>query len=179
MFNIQPIKITADGKDRYKVSFIRVKNNSEVEYTFSFGDDPRGLEDYDKEYYFDVQDDPAETWLSKSLLRFDKARQLGVKIENDKKEYLPVALELIDESESECNYRVTFDDNDQSKNFSFTVTGNSQERQVKWEFGSCKTWYERGQFRFADNSPTVDPIMKAVLRFHEARNFESEVKQEV
>ncbi len=79
MVKIQPRKIEAVSTNQCTFEFLRVKDNTSLAYTFTFCEKPRAITDYDKEFCFDIQDDPAQLWLIPwALLSFDKARELGV-----------------------------------------------------------------------------------------------------
>ena len=175
MLNIQPRKIEAISPTQMMVEFLRVKDNTCIAYMFTFSDNPRCISDYPKEFYFDTMDDMAEIWLTHALHCFDKAREVGVVIGQDGERMVPVCLSIKEDMPDLSLYNVSFISSTGMKDYTVRVVGDSRNREATWEFGSCKTWMEDGQFRFEDITPSFEPLLKAVLRLHEARQFESEV----
>jgi hypothetical protein len=69
MLRIQPISITAAGKDKYLVRFSR--GDEEVEYTFTMDDaGVRGVK-WEHDFWVATHDDPAADKLLKAILLFD------------------------------------------------------------------------------------------------------------
>ncbi len=178
MFKIQPQTIEVISGNQYTVEFLRAKDNTSVVYTFTFSDNPRGISDYDKEFYFDTMDDMNQLCsVSWALLSFDTARELGVATDQYAEKLIPVSLSVRNDTPGSSSYNIVFATETGHKDYTISVTGDSRNREAVWEFGSCKTWFENGQFRFEDTSPASEPLLKAVLRVHEARHSESEVAE--
>ncbi|MBX9691906.1 MAG: hypothetical protein K2Z81_05940, partial [Cyanobacteria bacterium] len=119
MFHIQPRKIEAIGADQYTVEFLRVKDGTSVVYTFTFSDNPRGISDYDKEFYFDTQHNPAEIWcITWALLSFDKARELGVETSDQSAAKLvPASLSVTEDTSDSSSYNIVFDTENGQRDF--------------------------------------------------------------
>ncbi|MBI1270798.1 hypothetical protein GC174_10230 [bacterium] len=174
MKNLMPISIKAKDENTYIGTFTR--EDSRVQYIFSFGDNPRGIEDYDDRYYLDTNNDPGAEWFGRCLITFDIARQNGKCVTQSFPDSLiPVSLIVGNTSNDKALYIVEFEGREEpNRSFEFVVSGDNIEQEARWEYGKCVSWLENGRYIFKENDPSINPLLKAILRLHQAIHCESQ-----
>ncbi|HIA55808.1 MAG TPA: hypothetical protein EYN91_27605 [Candidatus Melainabacteria bacterium] len=188
MIRIQPLSISANGKDTYVVRFKRLasehpecgvgpfeKPDGFVEYPFKLETLPDGFRSWSgpKQFDWDTHDDyTGAMWLRNSVLFLDLARIDGQKSHSDETgEPVEIIVSALNDN-LEHTYLVGFESDGSAIQLPFVVSGDDQQLTIRWKENSYQA--SRGnQWKLIGkaNSEPEENLVLAIAMLHAARNF--------
>ena len=170
MKHIEPLAITAESRERLKVSAIC--DGEEVEYSFVFklAESIPGMVS-DDAFYFKTHDDAmAAFWLKQAVMEFQKAYESRVADSSSAESLQPVSIRVGNCSGDACEYFVTLRAaNGEVRESNFSVSGSDTNYRVSdsehvWDAVILKRQWS------VDVSSDMKPILESILSLNKARD---------
>ncbi len=162
MLRFEVKAIIAKGADEYVVDCVRDKDRLQYKFVVSGGEaEPRGISFHEDAFFFETHDDEGGLLLEWSIMKFDKARRLGVECEDGKK-YTPISLSSLGTD----SYRVDFEGETEEN---FSLSDENGQCTILSKLGSFSGKLDYRKWNLEVEDVALKNLLLSILYFHSAR----------